>query len=163
MVSLTGGLFAQSAIGSPPGRYTNSEMRRLWKPVADTVYLQEIGEKVATDKPVTAVAVYQDSVYAVVGGSLQRLQDGVLKDAPGAPAGVKRLRSLGGAIWAAADKGTYRFAGDTWERVDERPFTISVSIWVRFMPPRGRTFSDSRAGSSSTSGPPAVTCPPTRR
>src|SRR5436190_11562994 len=119
-ISLTNGL---TATVSPPGRYTNAEPHRLWKPVADTAYLQEIAEKVATDKPVTAVVVNQDSVYAVVGGTLQRLQDGVLKDAPGAPAGVRRLRSLGGAVWAATEKGTYRNAGNNWERIDERVAT----------------------------------------
>jgi len=90
--------------------------------VADSVYLQEIGEKVATGKPATAVAVYQAAVYVVVGGHLQRLQDGRLNPTTDAPAGVKRLRVLGGAIWAAAEEGTYRYTGHTWERVDERPF-----------------------------------------
>jgi len=123
LVCLISGLVAQGATVSPPGRFTNAEPHQLWKPLADTVYLQEIGERIATDKPVTAVAVYKDSVYVVVGGALQQLHDGVLKDAPGAPVGVKRLRSLAGAIWAAADKGTFRFDGDTWARVDERTFT----------------------------------------
>lgn len=122
-LGLTGGVVAQSAAVSPPGRYTNSELRRLWKPVADTVYLQEVGEKIATDKPVTSIAVYQNSAYAVVGGTLHRLQDGVLQPIPDAPGGVNRLRSLGGAVWAATAKGTYRFAGDTWTRVDEQSAT----------------------------------------
>ncbi len=122
-MGLVSGFGAQSGPVPPPGLYTNAELRRLWKPVADPVYLQEIGEKVATDKPVTSVAVYKDRAYVVVGGNLQQLSEGRLRDAPGAPVGVKRLRSLGGAVWAAAEKGTYRYAGDAWERVDERSFT----------------------------------------
>lgn len=113
---------AQNAAVPPPGRDTNAEMRRLWKPVADTVYWQEVGTKIPTEQPVTAVAVYQDSVYFVVGGTLRRLQDAVLKPVPGAPADVTRMRALGGALWAAAKTGTYRFAGNSWERVDERTF-----------------------------------------
>jgi hypothetical protein len=101
---------------------TNGASRQHWKPVTDEVYLQEIGQKVSTDKPVTSVAVYKDSVFAVVGGTMKVLRDGVLSDASGAPAGVKRLRSLGGALWAAAEKGTHRFEGDAWVRVDEKPF-----------------------------------------
>lgn len=116
------GLCAQAADISVPGRYTNAIPHRLWKPVADTPYLQEIGEKITTDKPVTSIATFKDSVFVVVGGSLRRLQNGALKDAPGAPAGVKRLRSLGGAVWATAATGTFRFAGDTWEHVDDRSF-----------------------------------------
>ena len=51
------------------------------------------------------------------------LRDGALEDATGAPRGVLRLRSLGGALWAATGAGAYRFQGGAWERIDERPFT----------------------------------------
>ena len=36
---------------------------RLWQPVADPVYLQEVGSKIASQNPVTAVAVLGDCVY----------------------------------------------------------------------------------------------------
>jgi hypothetical protein len=107
---------------APQGVFTNTEQRRLWKPVSDEVYLQETGEKIATDKPVTSVAVYKDRLYAVVGGTMKTLRDGVFKDAERAPAGGRRMRSLGGALWAATENGTYRFADDSWARVDEKPF-----------------------------------------
>ena len=123
LVCPANGLFAQPAAVVPPGRYTNSEMRRLWKPVVDDAYFQEIGEKIVTEKPATSIAVYEDAVYAVEGGTLKVLRAGALTDAPGAPAGISRLRALAGAVWAAAEKGTFRFAGGDWERVDERPFT----------------------------------------
>ncbi len=100
----------------------SSDLRQLWAPVADEVYLQEVGEKVATDKPATAVALRGETAFAVVGGALKMLRDSVLLDAEGAPGGVKRLRSLDRALWAVAEQGTYRYAGKSWERVDERPF-----------------------------------------
>ncbi len=115
--------FTQRAEASPQGAYANPAMRKLWKPVADEPYAQEIGEKIVTEKPATSIAVRKGSVYVVVGGTLKLLRDGALIDAPSAPSGIKRLRSLGGAVWAAAEKGTFRLAGDTWERIDERPFT----------------------------------------
>ena len=46
---------------------------RLYSPVADQVYLQEIGRKVPTDKPVTALAAWQRAIYAVRDGVLCRL------------------------------------------------------------------------------------------
>lgn len=98
------------------------EAKPLWKPVADEAYLQEAGQKIATDKPVTAVAVHKDVAYAIVGAAVKTLRDGVLTDAPGAPKGVKRLRSLGGALWAAAEDGAYRFTENAWARVAEKPF-----------------------------------------
>jgi hypothetical protein len=110
---------AQEVSRTPPG----SQVRRLWAPVADEVYLQEVGEKVVTDKPAAAVALRGEAAYVVVGGALKILRGGVLVDAEGAPVGVKRLRSLDGALWAVAEQGTYRYAGNAWERVDERPFT----------------------------------------
>lgn len=100
-----------------------TQTRWSWAPVADEVFLQEVGEKVATDKPATALALRGDVAYVAVGGALKTLRGGVLVDAEGAPGGVKRLRSLDGALWAVAEQGTYRYAGKAWERVDERPFT----------------------------------------
>jgi len=97
--------------------------RRLWKPVADDVYLQEISEQIATEKPVASVAVHDKAVYLVVGGDLKVLRGLALADAPGAPKGARRLRSLGGALWAATDEGAFRFAGSTWEKVDSGRFT----------------------------------------
>lgn len=96
---------------------------RLWKPVADEVYLQEVGEKVSTAQPVTAVAIHDGRLYAVVGGAVKVLADGKLNDAPGAPLGVTRLRSLDGALWAAAQDGAYRFVGNSWTRIDAQAFT----------------------------------------
>jgi hypothetical protein len=94
----------------------------LWKSVPDEVYLQEIGEQIPTDKPVTAVAVYDKKLYAGVGGTLKSLGDGRLKEVPGAPKNMSRLRSLGGALWAANPEGLYRFTGSAWDRIDPRPF-----------------------------------------
>jgi hypothetical protein len=116
-------LCAEGATITAPGVGDGAGRQRNWRPVADEPYLQEIGEKVPTEKPVTAVAIHKDSIYLVVGGKLAALRDGVLRDVPGAPADVRRLRSLGGALWAAAGNGTFRFAGGGWEHVDERPFT----------------------------------------
>ena len=132
---------ASDVNAAQPGVATNAEQRRLWKPVADEPYLQEIGEKIVTDKPVTSVAVYKDSVYAVVGGTLKELREGVLKDVAGAPAGITRLRSLGGAVWASAGNGTFRFASGNWERVDERPFTdVCVHLGQVYLATRDNIF-----------------------
>ena len=94
----------------------------LWKPVADTVYSQEVGETIATDKAITAVAVHQGSPYAVVGGALKTLQAGRLEVIAGSPEGIVRLRSLGGSLWAATPQGTFRLAESKWERVHDQPF-----------------------------------------
>ena len=96
--------------------------RRLWKPVADEVYLQEVGQKIPTDQAITSLAVYGDALYAVIGRAMRILRDGSLQEAPAAPQGVRRLRALDGALWAATDGGVYRLGDGTWARVDEKPF-----------------------------------------
>ena len=35
-----------------------------WQPVADGVYLQEVGRHIERDRPITAVAVHGDALYA---------------------------------------------------------------------------------------------------
>jgi hypothetical protein len=95
----------------------------LWRPVADESYLQEFGEQIRTEQPVKAVAVYRDAAFCVVGNSLRMLRDGALQELPAAPVDVSRLKAMGGALWAAAPDGTYRFSGDSWTKVDTNRFT----------------------------------------
>jgi len=93
-----------------------------WRPVPDEPYLQEAGEKLITAQPVTAVAVFSNQVWAVVGGQMSVYRNGALGEMAGSPKGVIKLRSLAGALWASSDTGVYRLAASRWERVDERPF-----------------------------------------
>ncbi len=93
-----------------------------WKPVADDVYLQEVGEKLPTDKPVTSLAVLGGSLYAVMDGAVHVLRDGALTVAQGAPAGVTRMRVLDGSLWVAAGDGAYRLSTGTWLKVDDKRF-----------------------------------------
>jgi hypothetical protein len=96
--------------------------QRLWKPVADDVYLQEIGEKIATDRHVESLAVHGDDLYAVVGGVVMVMRGASLEPANGAPQGVHRLRALGDALWAAPDQGVFRLEAGAWGLADARPF-----------------------------------------
>jgi hypothetical protein len=96
--------------------------QKLWKPVADEGYLQEVGERLATDQPVTAVAIYKDELHAVVGGELRVLRAGALQEVTSAPKGISLVRAFDNALWAVGQSGTYRFAGADWTRVSETPF-----------------------------------------
>jgi len=97
-------------------------VERLWSPVRDEVYLQEIGSKIQTRKPVTALGSCRGVLYAVVGGELHELRDNQLKPLESAPKGARRIRSLKGVLWVGAEKGTYRFDGQRWEQVSQEPF-----------------------------------------
>ncbi|MBX7257517.1 MAG: hypothetical protein K1Y02_14235 [Candidatus Hydrogenedentes bacterium] len=91
------------------------------KPVADDVYLQENRATISTKTPITALAAYNDALFAVVDGSLRVLQGDSLKDVGGAPSGILRMRVLDGALWAATAKELHRYDGKAWARVADLP------------------------------------------
>ncbi|HTL17333.1 MAG TPA: hypothetical protein VL793_08855 [Patescibacteria group bacterium] len=99
-----------------------AKLPRRWKPVPDIVYLQEVGEKIPTDQPLTSVTVHNSTAYVVNGERLKYVANNVLTDVPGAPEDIQRLKSLAGALWASAPSGTYCFSSNSWERVEEHPF-----------------------------------------
>ncbi len=96
---------------------------RSWQAAADKPYLQEIGEKILTDKPVRSLGLISNTLCAVVGETVKRLVNGTLQDWPAAPQNISRLRSLAGALWALTPQGVYRSSGHDWEQVDTRAFT----------------------------------------
>src|ERR1051325_11074659 len=108
------------AASAPHGDPTR---QHLWKSVPDEVYLEESGEKIITEKPVTALGIQGSTLSAVVGEDLKRLVGAAFEDVAGAPKGLRRLRSLGQGLWGAAQDGAYRFAGQTWIRIDTNVFT----------------------------------------
>ena len=93
-------------------RVTAPPKARLYSPVADDVYLQEIGRKVPTNKPVTALAAWQHAIYAVRDGVLCRLHESELEVVKNAPAGLSRLFVLDGKMWGTTADALYRFDGD---------------------------------------------------
>jgi hypothetical protein len=84
---------ANSTVSFAAG-FTNLAVQRLWKPVADDRYLQEIGEKLQTSNAVTALAIRQGVLYLVEGATLKRLGAEKLEEVPGAPRGIQRLKCL---------------------------------------------------------------------
>ena len=72
LVSLSMAALGADAGGPSAARGGEVGAHRLWKPVADGVYLQEVGEKILTEKPITSVAVYQGKAYVVAGASALR-------------------------------------------------------------------------------------------
>ncbi|GMV93484.1 MAG: hypothetical protein AMXMBFR82_32620 [Candidatus Hydrogenedentota bacterium] len=99
-----------------------SEAQLLRQAISDSVYLQEVGEKIATHSSVTALAQAGGTLFAVAGGAVFAVDGGALHAAPGAPAAVNQLESIGGAVWALAESGVYRFDGQAWTQVSDLAF-----------------------------------------
>lgn len=89
----------------------------LWKPIADEVYLQEVGRKVATSQPVTAVAVHEGKAFTGSAQGLSVLQGEVLNEVPAMRDPVQRLVTTQGALWVITPKGLHRHQGKTWQKI----------------------------------------------
>lgn len=98
------------------------EEHRRWEPIVDDVYLQEHERRIETVSPVTAVALFNHTLYAVMGGVVHELIGDRLVSVPEAPQGMQSLHALNGALWGIADNGLYRYDGATLTLVDDRAF-----------------------------------------
>ena len=103
-------------VDTPASNSTN----RLWKPIADAMFLQEIGQQVPTTRALTGVAVYEGTAFVIEGGKLKQLDGTNLKDCPEAPTDVRRVRSLAGALWVMTGQSTHRFANHRWAEVHDQ-------------------------------------------
>ena len=90
-----------------------------WKPVADDVYLQEVGTKIPTDSPVTSVAVVGDVVYAVQDGVIKHIEDGLLTPLLNSPDSVNRIEAMDGALWALTAERVWRIIGNARQLFSE--------------------------------------------
>ena len=86
--------------GTPSAQDKHDNDVHLWKPVADDVYLQETAEKITTDSPVEAVALYENQCFAILEKNIYSLDNGKLKIIKNAPVGVDRLLTTGGSLGA---------------------------------------------------------------
>jgi hypothetical protein len=98
-------------------RRTSPPANPLYEQIADDAYFQEVGSKIATERPVTALAVYQGDVYAIVDGALHRLEADRLEPVDEAPTDVRRLFTLAGALWGTTGNAVYRYDGDELRKV----------------------------------------------
>ncbi len=95
--------------------------RQRWRPVADDVYLQEVGERIVADQPVSSVAVCGGDCYAVVSREIYLVRNGSLQRLASAPKGVRSLQAPDGSLWALTDNGLFRLQ-NKWQKIDDRVF-----------------------------------------
>lgn len=114
-------VFVLSAVVMLAGMAASAQepQARFWKPVPDEPFLQEINGKIPTDTAITQLALLGDTLYAVLGGSLHRLDDSTFAPVADAPAGIAVLESMQGALWIAAADGVYRFDGSAFARLGD--------------------------------------------
>jgi hypothetical protein len=110
---LTGTLIAQNQNATP---------QRLWKAQKDAVYLQEVAQKIPTEKPVSGIALFENQCFFVIDGKICRLVNNLIDSEKTAPLGVKRLIAIDGGLWALAADGIYRMRDRIWQKIDSHEY-----------------------------------------
>lgn len=118
------GLLIVAAVALAQGKdpYMRTAAERRWKQVADSVYLQEVGIRIETNKPITSLAIFRGVVFVVVGGELYRVEGENLVSVDGFPTEAYRIRELGQALWIFATSGLYRYNGNVMEQISRDLF-----------------------------------------
>lgn len=96
--------------------------KQLWTPQKDEVYLQEVSEKITTDKAIEGVAVVGDHCYALMDGKIYAVENGNLNLDKNAPSGINRIVSANGDLWALATDGIFRKKNDAWKILDNQEY-----------------------------------------
>jgi len=84
----------------------------LWQPIADEVYLQEVGSHIKTDAPLTAVTVFDGKTYVADAERLYTVAGEKLAPVENAPTGVTRMKTLANALWLAAADTVWQLDAD---------------------------------------------------
>jgi hypothetical protein len=112
-----------------PVLHAAAEMRAGWTPVRDSVYLQEVGQVVKTERAARSVAWQDGTLYVGMDAGLFQLDGTVLTAVPGSPAGpLHRLRSTPAGLLVFAEKALHRLQGGTWQHVADGTFA-DACVW----------------------------------
>lgn len=92
------------------------------QPIADTVYLQEVGSKIQTDSPIVSVACARGKTYAATQSALYTVEGDALVGASSPTAPIKRLESMNDDLFAIAGTGLYKLDGAAWKEISQGAF-----------------------------------------
>lgn len=115
------------ALGPRPAQAAVERAVPAAKAVRDDVYLQEVGRRVPSSEPLTAVGLDGQAVFAGTAHGLLRLDGTNWTRVAGMTGAVTRLAHAGGRLWAAGASGLARRDGDAWTAVSREPVTDVVA------------------------------------
>lgn len=119
---LSYGLTAIVASASAYGGNVAVPENPRWKPIVDEVYLQEVGTKIETKAPVTAVAVFDSNAYVGDVSGVHRVDGDKLVGAGGPRGAISRLKVVDSALYAMGKNGLWRMVGGEWSQVASGAF-----------------------------------------
>lgn len=104
-------LLALSLLPAASSKSFKASDNPRWSPVVDRVYLQEVGEQIPTDYPLSSAAILGDEVFVGSPGGLLRVQENKLVPVEGFSDAVVRLEVLQNALWVFTPNALIRFSG----------------------------------------------------
>lgn len=110
---LSGSLMAQNLLKTT---------KQLWTPQKDEVYLQEVSEKISTDKTIEGVAVLDNHCYALMDGKIYLVENGRLNLVKNTPDGVNRIKTANWSLWALTSNGIFKMENDAWKIIDDQDY-----------------------------------------
>ena len=117
-------ILASTAVvnAQPPADNLYNREHNLWKPVPDDIYLQERGQKIPLQKPVTSIALLENRCYVVMERKIHLLSGEAFNLVKSGPENVKQLKSVNGALWALSSNGIYNLMENKWQKIDDKEF-----------------------------------------
>lgn len=95
---------------------------QLWKPMEDEVYLQEVSSKIKTNKPIQDIAILDETCFALMDGTINKLQNGQLQLVKDSPSYIKRLITIQNTLWVFSKNGIYQFINKQWKLIDKQEY-----------------------------------------
>jgi len=95
---------------------------KFWTPAADDVYLQEVGHKIHSKKPIEGIGISEDQVYAIINQQLHMLNGDQFDLQKNAPQNVERLIAADGKLWSLTADGIYKLDRKKWKKIDNQHF-----------------------------------------
>ncbi len=93
------------------------QLPRRPEPLADTVFLQEVGRKIPSREPITSVIAVAGNVFAGSSKGIAYLAGNGLASVTGMSMPIQRLVSEGTNAWALSSSGLFKFDGTLWQKV----------------------------------------------
>ena len=116
-------LFAIAAAGLVLSISAAPNPSTLWLPAPDDIFLQEVGRKVSSAVPLTAVALFENNVYAGSAQGLWRLESNRLAQVRELSGPVTRLVAALDALWVITPGGLHRYRAGAWRKISDLPVT----------------------------------------
>lgn len=95
---------------------------QLWVPQKDEVYLQEVPEKILTNKPVTDIAFLNNNCYAVMEDRIYLISGERLTLLKSSPVEVKRIKTVDRTIWVLSSNGLFKMEHEGWKKISDSYF-----------------------------------------